>query len=375
MPNKIHNIAEISVFILLLTSCINSTAAPNKTRTVKCKQEIPGIQKQTFNIGSGVKALTYSLDGNLVILTRKTQENTNDLYLINTSENDSSCSKIHSIPLSDSIEFITSGPEGIFFVSNWGRYIKLFDITNKAFIDSKILTDNIYENTCCNGISNIRALALSPDKKSLATATSKGYIYLKNNNKNLERLYRGLYCGTISAIVFSPDSEFIVSATRKVCSQDHSNITFWSVKSGLAQKRVQLNHIKISLTGAMAISPDCRIVAISNGYKDAAGDILELRDTNTGLCFHKFEIPESLNYIEAIAFSPSGNEIAVGTHNGTVIVLTDTVWKDAVFALACAQHPRPGAKSPAQALSSGILQEIYEKAIPTPWTWLSDTIE
>jgi RNA polymerase sigma factor (sigma-70 family) len=158
----------------------------------------------------------------------------------------------------------------------------------------------------------LRAVALSPDKTTLAVAgrdlgeTEFRVRLWDVATAKLTGELKGV--GQTWALAYTPDGKSLATA-----GQDNS-LRLWDLATGAERRHFGDNKQKwINL----AFSPDGKVLASIN----ALGDLIQLWDTATGEVLHAFKTTGG--YDRTIAFSPDGKTFAAGNPENKIIHLWD----------------------------------------------------
>jgi WD40 repeat protein len=162
---------------------------------------------------------------------------------------------------------------------------------------------------------DISALAFSPDGRLLASgAQDENEIILWNlaTGQELRRL-RG-HSGWIRSLAFSPDGRLLASGSTD------TTIILWDVASG---RRLRALEGHTDFLGNLAFSPDG--ASLASASRDGTA---RLWDVASGAAHDGFAYTAPTNpatnapyWLTGIAFSPDGQQLAVGSVSGSVYVL------------------------------------------------------
>ncbi|CBN58187.1 putative WD-40 repeat [Kamptonema sp. PCC 6506] len=157
-----------------------------------------------------------------------------------------------------------------------------------------------------NFVSEIRAIAVSPDEHSSIFVIGDGEGNIQSYNWNSRKKIKsfpaqGLSNGLpINSLAFSPDGRILVSGG------DDNSIKLWDVDSGK-----ELNSGKHSArVRTVAFSPDGKLIASG----DDSG-IIETWDVKT---MENVVLPKHHNVVTSLTFSPDGKTLASGSKDRTV---------------------------------------------------------
>ena len=122
----------------------------------------------------------------------------------------------------------------------------------------------------------------------------------------------------VYALAFSPDDQVLVTASSEGLRQDRdfiSELHFWNASTGELQRSI-VEHSEGMLS--LAFSPDGRMLATGLGSGNASGKIgkVKLWDTQTGIL--KWAVNGHSDFATSVAFSPDGKTIASASFDKTV---------------------------------------------------------
>ncbi|MDT5159121.1 MAG: eukaryotic-like serine/threonine-protein kinase [Acidobacteriota bacterium] len=144
-------------------------------------------------------------------------------------------------------------------------------------------------------ICPLSAAALSPDGKTLATASSEVRLWDAQTGE-LKHALEG-HSVVTESVAFSPDGQMLASAGHV-----DGTVRLWDVREGKLRQEIKAHEAPT----AVAFSPDGHVLA-TGGYDGA----LKLWDANAGSPRKTLEYAAN-SVIVSIAFSPDGNLLACG---------------------------------------------------------------
>ena len=138
--------------------------------------------------------------------------------------------------------------------------------------------------------SGVAAVAFSPDGKTLATGSYDNTVQLWDPDKGTHRQTLEGHSDGVSAVAFTPDGKTLASAS------DDETVRLWDPATGTHQQTLEGHSRGVA---AIAFSPDGKTLA-TGSY----GKTVRLWDLATGTLLRT---PEGYsNWIRAVVFSPDG---------------------------------------------------------------------
>ncbi len=155
------------------------------------------------------------------------------------------------------------------------------------------------------------SLAFSPDGRTLAVAMANGLVsFLDVASGQWQQRLRGpkLPDAIESAqfVAFMPDGKTIVVSKGK-------SLTLWDFASGTLRRNLTAGADSFD---AIALSPDGRIIAASNGNYDNRAFVIHLFDSTTGAAIRTLTGHKSL--LVALSFTPDGKTLVSGDDDGAM---------------------------------------------------------
>jgi WD40 repeat protein len=147
----------------------------------------------------------------------------------------------------------------------------------------------------------IYGITISPDNKTVASASAEKTIDLWDlqTNKKLQTL-KG-HTGRVYDVYFSPDGKRLVSAS------DDRKIIIWEVKTGRILNTLEGHQERIYTA---IFSPDSKAIASSS-----ADRTIRLWNVETGKLINTFQ---EKSWVYDVSFTPDGKTLASGSKDGTV---------------------------------------------------------
>ncbi|MCI0464304.1 MAG: WD40 repeat domain-containing protein [Gemmataceae bacterium] len=201
---------------------------------------------------------------------------------------------------------LTFTPDGQGLVSLGDDAIRLWDLasgTPRRRIDGK----------------HFKALAVSPEGRTLATATMRGVVSLWDIPSGREVRQLEGWLGARLVLAFSPDGKTLATAALRQWVEDRGHldprapeddtIQLWEVQTGESRGRLVGDQ---KGTTALAFSPDGRYLAL--GSTDG---IVRLWEVPHGTCR---ELPGHIGEIRGVAFAPDGQTLVSAGADTTALV-------------------------------------------------------
>jgi RNA polymerase sigma factor (sigma-70 family) len=222
------------------------------------------------------------------------------------------------------------------YSGSWVPYVPLWDVTT----GKEIRHIELPQQPGALQPSDLGALALSPDGRTLATAPLQGTVHLWDTATGRQRLTLPGTSAPVQALAFTPDGQTLAAAVSP--PGEPAEILLWDTASGKERRRWQARrkHVRClavapdgkrlatagegatvqlwdAATGkplqalgghglfvwAIAFSPDSKRLATAN-----QDNTVRLWDTATGLLLHRFDAREAA--VRAVTFSPDGRLLA-----------------------------------------------------------------
>ena len=166
------------------------------------------------------------------------------------------------------------------------------------------------------GNGGLSEVHFSPDGSQLAVSSSIG-LWFYNPITGITGKKPGLLRECIISVssnqfTYSPDGSTIASVRRVTGAEDVVDVVhLWDVATG--ERKTTLAGHKIPLVEALAFSPDGDTIAVGAWYQDKA---LRLWHARTGK--YRTTLTGNTSRIRCIVYSPDGNMIVAGCQDGTI---------------------------------------------------------
>lgn len=185
-----------------------------------------------------------------------------------------------------------------------------------ASVDGKILLWTLPSDKIAHTLkapSAVRALALTPDGKTLASAGDDAIVQLWDAATGQAKSKLTGATDWLLALAFSPDGKTLAAGGYD------GHLRSWNVESGkklidvVAQPPVAAKAPTppVNIVHALAFSPDGKLIGV--GGSDARIDLFQTADGKLAR-----SIPGHTGSIAALAFHPSGNYLASGGDDRTI---------------------------------------------------------
>lgn len=158
----------------------------------------------------------------------------------------------------------------------------------------------------------VEVLAVSPDGKLLASTRDPGQIVIWSltDYRELNQLQISNK-DIITALALAPESNLVAGATRG------GTIVVWELSSGRVAMQVERATGRDSTIEGLAFSPDGRRVA--TGSWDKRARVWEIATSEQ---IQGFRVGDEGDFLAAVAFSQSGNEVHAASHHGRIVTFS-----------------------------------------------------
>jgi WD40 repeat protein len=160
--------------------------------------------------------------------------------------------------------------------------------------------------TCCKASAPVRALTFAPDGKTLAGGGNDKVIRLWDVATGEQRAILPGHTHTVWTVAFSPDGRLLAS------SGTDGVVKIWNVatEKELVSQETSVDKVYSNPLEALAFSPNGQTLAV------ACDRVVQLWDVPTGrrgVCLEGHQ-----GKVQCLAFSPDGTRLASGSHDRTV---------------------------------------------------------
>ncbi len=155
----------------------------------------------------------------------------------------------------------------------------------------------------------MRSIALSPDGNTIAAGDSNGTVHVLDAASGEERAILQGHTGYVTSVAFSPDGEYLVSASNYIYDL---TIRVWQVSTG--EQQTLRDHYLWPIQ-SLAYSPDGAMIA----YGTAEGTI-HLWNPTTDEAPRILTQPANGGEILSLAYSPDGQQLVAGDSKGSIHV-------------------------------------------------------
>lgn len=193
------------------------------------------------------------------------------------------------------------------------RKIALEALDNRYTVEAEaaLRQANLNDNAVLKGhTSSVNHIALSPDCKLIASASTDGSVRLWDVHTGKCVFVLKDHTSVVSCVSYTPDGKSIATSSWD------DTIRIWDVKKGICTKKMECD----GFSNTISFNQDGSLLASGSNLHT-----IQIWDIKTGKCIKKME--EHTGWVNSIVFSSDGENLISVSNDSTIRIWDTKSWK------------------------------------------------